>query len=141
MASSTNCAERILLVIPPIVRELWHRLQAVTPTTLTPTQFGLLTFLSQESLTTTELAQKWGVSTPTMSKVVSLLVEQGWVARAEDAADRRRKILSLTPAGHELHRSVYHAVCQNVAGSLDGLRDEQRAQIVAALGLLLERLT
>ncbi len=76
-----------------------------------------------------------------MSKMVTLLVEHGWVARQEDPADRRRKILNLTPAGNELHSSVYGAVCQRVAASLDGLRAEQRTQIVGTLSLLQEHLT
>ncbi len=139
--TSTNCAEQVLLAIPLLVKALWTRLQAVTPTDVTPTQFGLLTLLSEGAFTTTELAQKWGVSVPTTSKMVHLLVERGWVEREEDAADRRRKILSLTPAGQALHRSVYGAVCQSVAGSLDGLRDEQRAQIGMVLGWLLDHLT
>jgi DNA-binding MarR family transcriptional regulator len=141
MISSKNCAERILWTVPPIVRALWQRLQEVTPTPLTPTQFGLLTLLGQESGTTTELAQKWGVSTPTMSKMVSLLVEHGWVVRREDPADRRRKLISLTATGHELQSSVYGAVCHSVAGALDGLQVDQRDQIMGALTLLLERLT
>jgi len=141
MTLSTECAEQILLAIPPLVRALWQHLQEATPTAITPAQFGLLTLLRQRPLTSTELAHKWGVAAPTMSKMVNLLVEHGWVAREEDPADRRRKILSLTPEGLGLHSSIYDAVCHNVADSLADLSAEQQANIAAGLGLLLARLT
>lgn len=141
MVSSTDCAEQVLLAIPPLVRALWQQLQEATTTAVTPAQFGLLTLLRQEPLTSTELAHKWGVSAPTMSKMVQLLVEHGWVTREEDPTDRRRKILSLTPEGLGLHSSVYNAVCQSVADSLADLSADQRASMAATLSLLLARLT
>jgi DNA-binding MarR family transcriptional regulator len=141
MTSSTDCAEQVLLAIPPLVRALWQHLQEATPTAVTPAQFGLLTLLRQEPLTSTEMAHKWGVSAPTMSKMTHLLVEHGWVAREEDPTDRRRKILSLTPGGLELQGSIYGAVCQRVASSLADLSAEEQANITSALGLLLARLT
>ena len=141
MNSSTACAEKIMTAIPLTVRILWHRLQTMTPAAVTPSQFGLLTLLRQQPLTSGELARQWGVSAPTMSKMVSLLGQHGWITRDEDPNDRRRKIISLTTTGQELQSQVYGTVHQSVAGSLDDLNEGQRAQIISALDLLLESLT
>lgn len=111
-----------------------------TPTKVTWAQFGLLTLLCQRRLTLTCLAREWGVSKPSMSKMISLLVQRGWITREEDPADRRRKPLSLTPAGQKVHERVRDAVQQNLVRSLDELDDRQRAQIAAALDLLVKTL-
>ena len=84
-----------------------------------------------------EIADLWGVSSPTMSKMVSLLVDRGWLGRKEDPADRRRKLLSFTAEGWEAHDRAYEAVQESVAGSLDVLDDDQRARIIEALDLLM----
>jgi DNA-binding MarR family transcriptional regulator len=76
-----------------------------------------------------------------MSKMVSLLADRGWLVREEDPVDRRRKLLSLTPDGIVAHKRVYEAVRDSVALSLDPLDGGQRAQVVAALDLLLSALS
>ncbi len=141
MPSNVECAEQILTAVPTIVRELWNRLQAETPMAVTWAQFGLLSLLYQRRLDLTTLAHEWGVSAPSMSKMVNLLVKRGWIAREPDLTDRRRKLLSLTPTGHQVHERVREAVRKNLACSLDRLNGEQQAQIVSSLDLLVRTLT
>ncbi len=47
------------------------------------------------------LADQLGFEGPSLVRIVDLLMEEGLVTRAEDAADRRAKILSLTDAGRQ----------------------------------------
>jgi len=47
------------------------------------------------------LADHLGFEGPSLVRIVDLLLEEGLVTRAEDAADRRAKILSLTDAGRK----------------------------------------
>jgi len=141
MPSNVECAEQILTAVPAIVRELWNRLQAETPMAVTWAQFGLLSLLYQRRLDLTTLAREWGVSAPSMSKMVNLLVKRGWITGEPDPTDRRRKLLSLTPTGHQVHERVREAVRKNLACSLDRLNGEQQAQIVSSLDLLVRTLT
>lgn len=141
MLSSVETADQIIRTVPLIVRALWNRLPAETSLPVTFPQLGLLSILDQECLALSDLAQRWGVSAPTMSKTVSLLADRGWVVRREDPADRRRKLLSLTPAGCEIQKQMYALVQSSVAFSLDTLDGEQCGQIVSALSLLLSTLS
>lgn len=136
MPSSVECAEHLMTAVPPMMRELWNRLQADMPLTVTNSQYGLLSLLYHQQLTLTELAHGWGVSVPTMSKMVSLLVQRGWIVREACPTDRRRKLLNLTPAGLQILKKVQGAIQENIARSLDRLDDDQRAQVVAAIDLL-----
>ena len=48
------------------------------------------------------LARELGIGLPAASQLVDRLVEQGQVERREDPADRRRTIISLTPAAETM---------------------------------------
>ena len=140
-ASIKECADQILTTVPTIVRGLWNRWQADTSRTVTWSQFGLLLLLQERPAILTQLAAEWGVTKASMSKMVSMLIERGWIAKEEDPTDRRRKPLHLTPAGQKAYARVYDTVRQNLIRSLASLDDDQRAQIVSALDLLVKTLT
>lgn len=137
----SNCADQILTAVPIIVRGLWNRLQPEMSRATTWSQFGLLSLLNDQSLTLTELAREWGVTKPSMSKMVSMLVERGWITREKDPADHRRKPLRLTPAGCDVYERVRATVVQNLAQSLESLDDDQCIQIVSALNMLVTSLS
>jgi len=49
-----------------------------------------------------ELGRRLSISKQAAAKVVALLEDRGYVARMYDAADSRRKLLTVTPLGHEV---------------------------------------
>lgn len=48
-----------------------------------------------------ELGRRMSISKQAAAKVISVLEERGYVARMDDAKDSRRKLLTVTPLGHE----------------------------------------
>jgi DNA-binding MarR family transcriptional regulator len=72
--------------------------------------------------TATEIGQRLGVSKQAAGKTVDRLAALGYVERAGDAADGRRKLIRLTPRGVD-------ALVQSAQ-----IFDELRAEWVAALG-------
>lgn len=68
-----------------------------------------------------ELGRRLSISKQAAAKVIGLLEERGYVARMDDAADSRRKLLTVTPMGHE--------VMQQGEAIFDGLRDAWAQQI------------
>ena len=136
--SAKACADQILTAVPLVTRHLWTRVQLEAPISMTWGQFTVLSFVSERQLTMTELTRYWGVSKPSMSKMVATLMERGWLDREEDTKDRRRKPLYLTPAGRQVFEDVRKAARPDLIGVLETLDGEQRAQIVAALDLLAE---
>ena len=49
-----------------------------------------------------QLAQAAGIEGPSLVRLLDQLCQAGLIERAEDPADRRAKLLSMTAAGHEL---------------------------------------
>jgi DNA-binding MarR family transcriptional regulator len=138
---SAKVADQIITNIPIVVRGMWNHWQDQLPIKFTWSQFGLLDLLSQESHTLTELSREWGVSKPSMSKMVEWQVDRGWVVRKADPKDHRRKPLHLTPSGRQVHEEARAVIRRNLVRALEQLDDEQSAQIVSALDLLVQILT
>jgi DNA-binding MarR family transcriptional regulator len=84
-------------------------------------QYHLLEPLTEGPLTNRQLAEQAGVSSPTATRMLDLLVARRFVTRLEDPVDRRAVLISLTPAGREA-----------VAAKLAEV-DEGRRRIAAAL--------
>lgn len=67
---------------------------------LTPEQWVILDNLNQEDgLTQTELAKKSFKNTPTVSRIIDVLVKKALAERQVDSEDRRRQLVYLTKKG------------------------------------------
>ncbi|WP_182354320.1 MarR family transcriptional regulator [Flaviflexus huanghaiensis] len=62
-------------------------------------RFCVLTVLARGPMTVSELAAHERVSLPTMSKLISAMVEAGLVRRERDAIDNRKTAVTMTDAG------------------------------------------
>jgi DNA-binding MarR family transcriptional regulator len=101
---ATACETRLLDVLGRVVRNLSRLsggLEDGLP--LTPTQrVTLVETLEAEPVRLNDLAERLGVSPPTASRAVDVLLEHGLLERAPDPADRRAVRISLTDRGRSI---------------------------------------
>lgn len=70
---------------------------------ITTTQYGAMVILrARRNLDQVGLAKLVGIDRSTTALVIGKLEATGYVARESDPADRRRKVLVLTKAGHDM---------------------------------------
>jgi DNA-binding MarR family transcriptional regulator len=81
-----------LLGMRPMVQNLFD-------VSLTMSDSIILRQLRRRSMTITEVASELSLTHSTASRTVDRLVRDGWVRRVENPADRRQKVLTLTPEG------------------------------------------
>jgi DNA-binding MarR family transcriptional regulator len=81
---------------------------------LRPSQEFAMRAIAGGATNASELGRRLSVSKQAAAKVIGLLEERGYVARIDDPADSRRKLLTVTPLGHE--------VMQQGEAIFDGLR-------------------
>lgn len=86
-----------------------------------------------------DLAQREGVSAPSITRLVAELETQGLVERAVDPGDGRAFLIEATPSGLEIIRSAGSARAAIIAELLDGLDPADYETVIAALPSL-ERL-
>lgn len=113
-----------------------RRVRFESSSVVAPHQFSVLCRLSDRPHTPRELASIEKVSAPTMTRTVAGLVAAGWVERADDPADGRQVIVSLTSAGAKLVRETRQAREGWVATRLAGCTDEELDVLQRATELL-----
>jgi DNA-binding MarR family transcriptional regulator len=104
---------------------------------ITPVQFAILNALIQDpGEDQVTLARKVAFDPATFGSVITRLEARGWVRREPDAADRRRKLLSVTPAGTEVAQQTRRAVARVQQRILEPLAGAERDQLLALLSRL-----
>ena len=108
-------------------------------TALTVPQFRTLHFVSAHAgANLSATAEFLGLTLPSTSKLVDQLVRQGILMRGDDATDRRRMILRLTPKGDALLKYARSAVEDHLARTLSGFDGNELAVLNKVLTLLQE---
>ena len=134
-SQARGSAREILRIVPLVMRTVAAELRAAGELPA-PAHFHLLTMLSQQPRTLTELAALLGVSLPTMSNSVSALVQRGWVRRTAPTRDRRVVIIEVTPAGKLTVERVGRCAESHLAVALAPLNGAARQRLQAGLGVL-----
>ena len=139
MSRSLPRADKIAEQLMDVVVGLKRRARAdYAGQTLPYSQHAVLKRLEQGGpATSADLARAELITPQAMGELVATLEEAGHVARRDDAADARRRLVALTPAGRKglaANRAARHRwLASLVAEQFDA--DEQRT-VSAALALL-----
>ena len=62
---------------------------------------------SNPGVTVSDLLAILRITKQSLARVLGALIEQGYVAQAQGCADRRQRLLTLTPSGQALERRLY----------------------------------
>lgn len=119
-----------------LARELRH---AAAPTELTGAALGLLATLFRDgAMSAAELAQREGLQPQSLSRLLAQLDSDGLIERSVDAADARRHVITLTPAGGDaLGRSIRRRREWLVGRMAERLNADEQADLLNAAELML----
>ena len=131
-----QAAGHIVTIIPLVMRIVAAEMRR-TGHLLMPAHYAALTALMQAGpCNLQELAEILAVSPPTMSNLVTGLVEKGWLQRERSQEDRRRVEVALTPAGRELLSEMHTIAVTRMNQLLMDMPAEQCERLVDGLQLL-----
>lgn len=105
---------------------------------ITPREHCVLTKAARGDLTQREIAAQVGIDKTTMVVAVDQLERAGLAERRPAPADRRARIIAITPAGREVLARADAAVAGIYDDVLGTLPPDERAGLVAALQRLVE---
>lgn len=132
----------------PSTAELTDRLQRVlgrltrllrreAPSALGPGAMAALSTLLQEGpMRPTELAAREGVRPPTLTRMLAILEDGGFVERTSDPGDRRASLIAATPLGKQTVLDTRSARAGSLARYLERLSPDQRHALAVALPVL-----
>ena len=100
---------------------------------VTMSQAKILMLLANErEVQMSDLVRRLGISLSTMSGHVDRLVEQGFVVRRDDPADRRHVLVAATPAALELVERFHELNAAQLRRLLERMTRDERLDIVRA---------
>jgi DNA-binding MarR family transcriptional regulator len=104
---------------------------------LTPTQLAALATVERAGpMRLGDLAAAEGVAPSTLTRIVSVLEDLGYVRRDADPRDARASTLAVTPRGHETLEQLRDAGTAMLTAWVSLLAPEQREALTAALPAL-----
>ncbi len=131
------CARSVMEAIPAIMQHLRHEMRHHRDCRLPVPTFRVLAFLDRHpDASLSEVAEFIGMALPSMSKLVDSMVRRGFVARAESARDRRCVVLTITAVGSRILSNARKATQLRLRELLATLTEDERSNIVRALGSL-----
>ena len=105
------------------------------------TQVKCLSLLNDaDSVSVSEIAEELVLSLAAASRAVDALVQRGEVTRAEDANDRRSRLVSITPQGRRSFERLVAVRRAGVERLLADLEPGELESLAAALAPIAERL-
>ena len=138
-ATAADCAREVLDVVPAVLRPIRQHMRRHRAAGLSIPQFRSLCFVERyDGASLSMVADHLDLSLPTVSRMISGLVQRGYMQRKNSADDRRHVALSLRARGQVIMRDARQATQQFLADKFQDLSPEQREALVAAMGALRE---
>jgi DNA-binding MarR family transcriptional regulator len=132
-ASPDLCADALLRAIPAVMQAIRQGMRAGRGPELTIPQFRTLAFVDfQPGASLAEAAAHVGLGAPTMSVLVSGLVERGVLRRSTVEGNRRQVRLELTAAGQAMLRRAKRTAHDLLAQRLRHLPSTELDTLCAA---------
>ena len=132
---STDRAAEIVEALAPLLAHHRHRWAARCQAHgLSIVGFQVLALLEMHGgMPMTRLADELGVALPNATGIVSRLVERGIVARADDATDRRRVLVTLTDEGRRMIGEMEASRRERMSRLFAVMTDEQQRRLLQAV--------
>ena len=121
-----------------VSRLAYHLRQPATRSGITPTRLAALSALTRypDGVRQGDLAELMNMSAPSMTRLVEILEEAGWVERRRDPGDQRCVLLVLSPVGHKTLDTLREESATELGDELAELDDDERAALAAAVPVL-----
>jgi DNA-binding MarR family transcriptional regulator len=134
-APPTDRAAEIIEALAPLLAHHRHRWAARCQAHgVSIVGFQVLALLEMHGgMPMTRLADELGVALPNATGIVGRLVERGIVARADDATDRRRVVVTLTDEGRRLIGEMESGRRERMSRLFSVMTDEQQRRLLQSV--------
>jgi DNA-binding MarR family transcriptional regulator len=133
----SHCAREIMETTPDILQTIRVEMRQGHGAKVSIPQFRALRFIqANPDSSLTGLAEFLGLTLPSVSKLIDLLVRQDLVVRQESSSDRRKLTLELSEAGEAIVNRARASTQANMVRRLQGLSVKELECVEHAMQLL-----
>jgi DNA-binding MarR family transcriptional regulator len=101
---------------------------------------AMVELMHHEPISQRDLCQALNLEKSTVSRLVVDLEQRGWIQRERSDDDARLQLLRRTESGHQASIEIVQARNQRFGALLERVDPAQRANVVAAMSVLVEAL-
>jgi DNA-binding MarR family transcriptional regulator len=119
-------------------RLAYHLRTPATRSGITPTRLAALSALARypDGVRQGDLAELMNMSAPSMTRLVEILEEAGWVDRRRDPSDQRCLLMVLSAVGRKTVETLRDESATQLSEELAELTTDERAALATALPVL-----
>ncbi len=139
VGGGAGCADELAGSLRTEVNRLAYHLRVpATKSGITPTRLAALAALARhgEGCRQGDLAAQMGVSPASMTRLVDIMAEAGWVLRERDPSDARAFLLRLSAHGEHTLDSLRSESTSRLSDDIQTLTDDERRTLAAAIPIL-----
>ncbi len=130
-------AQEVLEVVPAVMGTIRTEMRGLRRSDLSVMQFRSLVYLNlNPGASLSALAEQLGLTLPTVSQMIDVLVDKGVVTRQDSSTDRRRVMLTLTHQGQLLFEKSFSGTQAHLAEILSRLEVDDIRLVHQAMLLL-----
>lgn len=116
--------------------------ERLAPEGITHRQTHVIGWLKlEDELTQRDLADRMMIEPPTLVRILDRMEAAGWVRREGDPADRRRRIVKLTPAAEPIWERITQHAAELRQEAASGLSTDEMQTLLALLQRVFKNLT
>lgn len=138
--STPNVSQKFIETLMLIHNNFYRQTKVPIPLN----QFGvLMVVLTEEAVSITEISHILKISKQQMTTVIDKLVKNGLVQKQADINDRRRFVITLTPAGKQIIDDQNEIVRKRFKDRIQHLSSTEKAKLgdsIANFNLLIEKM-
>lgn len=140
ISSDNCCVDEVGIVIQKLVRvfQLFERDQIKIHGFTSSQCYTLLEVSKADGLTMNELSDNMKLNTSTMTRVLDVLVRDGYISRERDETDRRVVIVRLTDKGQETSAKLSEAVNEYYKSIIKNIPEGQIDEVLKSVKILLK---
>ena len=129
-----EAASELLEVVPLIMKEIRSEIRSQRSPDLTIPQFRALAFIDRnKGASLSAVANHMGLTLPSTSRLVDILIARRLLTREDNPADRRRVKLGVTSRGLTILGNSRRGTLEYLAKKLNGIGADDRKVIIEGM--------
>ena len=137
LATPEEAASELLDVVPAVMKEIKAEMRSQSSPELTVPQFRALAFVDRnKDASLSAVANHMGLTLPSTSKLVDVLIERRLLTREDNPVDRRRVKLGVTSRGATILANSRRGTLKYLAKKLSLITENDRKAIVEGMAAI-----
>ena len=127
-----------ILTVAPVLKKRLFRPDFEQATSQLPLSYAqvLATLNIEESMTVTEISERFDIAKPNITPLIDRMIEAGYVKRVRNSADRRVVHVIILDKGREKVKEMVSSLMTTISGWAQAISDEDMVKVTDSIDVI-----